>query len=188
MKKILLISAAVIAVHAMCDEAKEAALEAALPDIFGESAAHSRALDKAAMLLSKDANGKEVYPHGYKAAKGELDMHSIFSWTSGHFPGSLWYLFEATGDEEFKNKAIFWTERLAPNSKADTNHDLGFIMYCSFGNARRLLATKKYDGLLIETAETLCTRYNDSLGLIRSWGKRTETKNFLVIPDNLMNL
>ena len=188
MKKIILISAAVIIIHAMGDEAKEAALEAALPGIFGESAAHYRSLDKAAMLLSKDANGKEFYPHGYKAAKGELDMHSIFSWTSGHFPGSLWYLFEATGAEEFKNKAIFWTERLAPNSKADTNHDLGFIMYCSFGNARRLLDTKKYDGLLVETAETLCARYNDSLGLIRSWGKRTETKNFLVIPDNLMNL
>ena len=61
-------------------------------------------------------------------------------------------------------------------------------MYCSYGNARRLLKTDRYNAILVETAETLCSRYNEGLGLIRSWGKRTEMKNFLVIPDNLMNL
>ena len=29
---------------------------------------------------------------------------------SGHFPGSLWYLYEATGDEFFKERATVWTE------------------------------------------------------------------------------
>ena len=168
---------------------QEAALEEALPGIFARSAAHYRALDAAATPLAKSEDGKkDLYPHGYRADKGALDMRSIFSWTSGHYPGSLWYLYEATGDAWFKDRATFWTERLAPNSTADTNHDLGFIMYCSYGNARRLLKTDRYNAILVETAETLCSRYHDGLGLIRSWGKRTETKNFLVIPDNLMNL
>ena len=172
----------------LADDGQEVALEAALPSIFAKSAAHYRALDVVAAPLAKDANGKELFPHGYKADLGEYDMRSILWWTSGHFPGSLWYLYEATGDAHFRERAIFWTERLAPNSTVDTNHDIGFIMYCSYGNARRLLKTDRYDAILVETAETLCSRYNEGLGLIRSWGKRTETKNFRVIPDNLMNL
>lgn len=173
---------------AMPDCSKESELEKALPCIFKKSAEHYRALVAAAAPLAKDEDGKKLFPHGYKAVTGELDMRSILWWTSGHFPGSLWYLYEATGDVEFRDLAIFWTERLAPNSKVDTNHDVGFIMYCSYGNARRILKTDRYDAILIETADTLCSRYNEGLGLIRSWGKRDETKNFFVIPDNLMNL
>ena len=188
MKRWMLSSVALSAMCAMADCEKESSLEKALPDIFEKSAAHYRAMESAASLLAKGADGKDLFPHGYKAATGKYDMRSIFWWTSGHFPGSLWYLYEATGNVYFKDRAIFWTERLAPNSTVDTNHDLGFIMYCSYGNARRLLRTDRYDAILVETAETLCSRYNEGLGLIRSWGKRTETKDFLVIPDNLMNL
>ena len=115
-------------------------------------------------------------------------MRSIYWWTSGHFPGSLWYLYEATGDEFFKDRATAWTETLAPNSKVTDNHDVGFIMYCSYGNARRLLKTDKYDALLVETADSLSKRFNPELGLIRSWGALNEKREFLVIPDNLMNL
>ena len=168
--------------------AREAALRGALPEIFAKSAAHYRALDAAATPLMDGEKGVKRFPHGYWRDRGELKMHSIYGWTSGHFPGSLWYLYEATGDEFFKNRALAWTEIVAPNSKADTNHDLGFIMYCSFGNARRLLKTDRYDAILAETAETLSSRFKPELGLIRSWGKRDETKNFLVIPDNMMNL
>ena len=187
-KKMVLACAAMAAACAMAGSDAETALEKALPGIFERSAAHYRALDAAAESLAVDAAGKVRYPHGYDAEKGSLNMHSIFSWTSGHFPGSLWYLYEATGDTHFRDRAVVWTERLAPNSTADTNHDLGFIMYCSYGNARRLLKTNRYDAILVETSTTLCSRYNEGLGLIRSWGKRTETKDFRVIPDNLMNL
>ncbi len=179
--------------------APEAELAAKLPEIFAKSAAHYKALDAAATPQMKGAvsarpdraNGDLYTPHGWKkwqTGKDELDMRSIFWWTSGHYPGSLWYLYEATGDAFFKDRATAWTEILAPNSKVTDNHDVGFIMYCSFGNARRLLKTDKYDALLVETAESLCKRYNDKLGLIRSWGALDEKKDFLVIPDNLMNL
>ena len=167
--------------------AAEAALQSALPGIFAKAAAHYKALDAAATpLMHGGKNGAAQYPHGMK--RGELDMRGISGWTCGHYAGSLWLLFEATGDEFFKERATAWTELLAPNSKLVTTHDLGFMMYCSFGNARRLLKTDKYDAILLETADSLSKRYNPSLGLIRSWGKVDETKNFLVIPDNMMNL
>ena len=174
----------------------EAKLQAMLPDVFAKSAAHYRAIDAAATPLmnsgdaSKEAkpHGERLVPHGWNAKSGKLDMRSIYWWTSGHFPGSLWYLYEATGDDFFKDRAAVWTESIAPNSKVTDNHDVGFIMYCSFGNARRLLKTDKYDALLLETADSLSKRFNPDLGLIRSWGALDEKRNFLVIPDNMMNL
>ena len=183
----LAMSSALIAV-AECRDTQEAKLRARLPEIFAKAAAHYRALDAAATPLMKDEKGNMRTPHGFRRDKGELDMRSVLWWTAGHFPGSLWYLYEATGDEFFRDRAIAWTETLAPNSKVTTNHDVGFIMYCSYGNARRILKTDRYDALLAETAESLSSRFNEGLGLIRSWGKRDETKDFLVIPDNMMNL
>ena len=170
--------------------AGEAELVEKLPGIFAKSAAHYRALDAAATPLMKDAKGVMRTPHGWLGWKGkrELDMRPAKWWTAGHYPGSLWYLYEATGDDFFRDRATAWTEILAPNAKETSNHDVGFIMYCSYGNARRLLNTNRYDGLLRETAESLCKRYDEGLGLIRSWGKLDEKANFLVIPDNMMNL
>ena len=169
---------------------EEAALVDGMPTIFAKSAAHYRALDAAATPLMQNAKFRGGYgtPHGWKAAKGELDMRSIYWWTAGHFPGSLWYLYEATGDGFFKERAKAWTEIIAPNSKVTDNHDVGFIMYCSFGNARRLLKTDGYDALLVEAADSLSKRFDERLGLIRSWGQIEDRKDFLVIPDNMMNL
>ena len=176
--------------------ADEVALKAKLPEIFAKSAAHYKALDAAAapLAVAKEEVGtgwdksKALMPHGFNRKTGKLDMRTIYWWTAGHFPGSLWYLYEATGDEFFKTRAKAWNETLAPNAKVTTNHDIGFIMYCSYGNARRLLKTDAYDKLLVETAASLCERFNPELGLIRSWGDVKEKQEFLVIPDNMMNL
>ena len=166
----------------------EAELKARLPDVFAKSAAHYRALDAAATPLMKGVKGELRTPHGFNRETHELDMRSIYWWTSGHFAGSLWYLYEATGDAFFRDRAIAWTEILEPNKSVDTNHDVGFITYCSFGNARRILKTDKYDAILSATAASLSKRYNEKLGLIRSWGAINNGKEFLVIPDNMMNL
>ena len=173
---------------AASERAPEDELLGKLPEIFAKSAEHYKALDSAATPLMKDEQGEFRTPHGWRIGKGELDMRSIYWWTSGHFPGSLWYLYEATGDAFLKERATAWTEILAPVATYRDNHDVGFMMYCSYGNARRILKTDKYDALLMQTASTLCKRYHEGLGLIRSWGKTDEKANFLVIPDNLMNL
>lgn len=167
-----------------------------LPQIFCSAGAHYRELDAKATALYKGklikrrgrADSDLYVPHGFNADRRELDMRSIYWWTAGHYPGSLWYLYEATGDVFFRERALSWTEMLAPNKSADTNHDLGFIVYCSFGNARRLLKAVEFDEVIREAAGTLSRRFNGKLGLIRSWGRIDDEKDFLVIPDNLMNL
>lgn len=190
----MIISSIILAAATACP--CEAKLQSMLPEVFAKSAAHYRAIDAAATPLmdkgdaAREAkpHGERLVPHGWNAKTGKPDMRSIYWWTSGHFPGSLWYLYEATGDDFFKDRATVWMESIAPNSKVTDNHDVGFIMYCSFGNARRLLKTDKYDALLLETADSLSKRFNPDLGLIRSWGALNEKRNFLVIPDNMMNL
>ena len=162
-------------------------LVAEIPSILEKSAAHYRALDAAATPLMEDGKGGWRFPRSWTAEKGVL-MRGVNDWTSGHYAGALWYLFEGTGDVFFRDRAVVWTEVLAGNAKRDNTHDLGFIMFCSYGNARRLLKTDRYDAILRETSDSLCKRYNPELGLIRSWGKIDEKKDFLVIPDNLMNL
>ena len=180
--------AAAMCVPAVARDTQEAELRAKLPGIFAKSAEHYKALDAAATPLMRDERGMLRYPHGYRRDEGKLKMHSVLGWTAGHYPGSLWYLYEATGDGFFRERATVWMDNIATNSKVKTNHDVGFIMYCSYGNARRILKTDRYDAILAETAESLSTRFHEGLGLIRSWGRRDETKDFLVIPDNMMNL
>ena len=182
-----MISAVLAAAALACPQ--EAKLKAMLPEVFEKSVAHYRAIDAAATpLMDKGEDGMKRVPHGWNAKEGKPDMRSIRWWTSGHYPGSLWYLYEATGDEFFKERAVAWTEILEPNKSDSSHHDTGFMMYCSYGNARRVLKTDKYDAILVETAGSLSKRFNEKLGLIRSWGDIEDKKDFLVIPDNMMNL
>lgn len=117
---------------------------------------------------------------------GQRHLCGISDWTSGFFPGSLWYAYEMTGDEELKKRAIEYTNTLYPVRKLTQTHDVGFMMNCSYGNALRLAPNDTIKAVLVETADNLCSRFNPEIGCIRSWdfGKW----NFPVIIDNMMNL
>ena len=117
---------------------------------------------------------------------GTRRLCSIYDWTSGFFPGSLWYVYEFTNDEAVKAEAIKFTELLNPVREYTGTHDLGFMMNCSYGNALRLSPNDTIPAVLIQTAENLCSRFDASIGCIRSWD--FGTWNFPVIIDNMMNL
>ena len=110
----------------------------------------------------------------------------IEDWTSGFFPGSLWYTYEMTGDEELKARAIQYTNMLNPIRHLKNTHDVGFMINCSFGNALRLAPSDTIKAVIIETADNLIARFNPEIGCIRSWD--FGTWNFPVIIDNMMNL
>ena len=67
-------------------------------------------------------------------------------------------------------------------------HDLGFMMYCSYGNLNRITPNEAYKKILVNSAISLATRFNPTVGCIRSWGKSDDTTMFRVIIDNMMNL
>ena len=110
----------------------------------------------------------------------------IYDWTSGFFPGSLWYVYEFTQDEAVKAEAIKYTELLNPIREYTGTHDLGFMINCSYGNALRLSPSDTIPAVLIQTADNLCSRFNEQVGCILSWD--FGHWNYPVIIDNMMNL
>lgn len=114
---------------------------------------------------------------------------SLYDWTSGFFPGSLWYLYELTGEQKWKASAVKYTECMEHIKKYTGNHDIGFMMFCSYGNAKRLADKPEYKDILITSARSLLTRYRPGAGIIQSWNSRKNVGwDCPVIIDNMMNL
>jgi hypothetical protein len=108
-------------------------------------------------------------------------------WTSGFFPGSLWYLYEYSQDEKIKEAAIQMTSRVEKEKNNTGTHDLGFMLYCSFGNGFRITGEESYKEVLLTGAKSLSTRFRPNIGCIQSWGS-TKRWQCPVIIDNMMNL
>lgn len=117
---------------------------------------------------------------------GKRRLCNIYDWTSGFFPGSLWYAYELTEDKELKMQATRYTNLLNPIRHYKDNHDIGFMMNCSYGNALRLATNDSIQAILVETADNLCERFDEKIGCIRSWD--FGHWNYPVIIDNMMNL
>ncbi len=125
-------------------------------------------------------------PRSYEDNK--LITSNINWWCSGFYPGTLWYLYEYTGSEELKNLARIHTEMLAPLQFVKTDHDIGFQLFCSYGNGYRLTGNKNYLDVLHNGAMSLASRFNPVIGSIRSWDFGRDRWKFPVIIDNMMNL
>lgn len=67
-------------------------------------------------------------------------------------------------------------------------HDLGFMMYDSFGKAYELTGERSYKDVVLQSAKTLITRYSPKVKSIRSWDHNRDRWKYPVIIDNMMNL
>jgi len=127
-----------------------------------------------------------VMPDSYLA--DTLKTCTSKSWVAGFYPGTLLYLYEATKNKSFYNEALAKIV-LMDNQQFNTGtHDLGFMMYCSYGTLYSISPEEKYKKILLNSAKSLSTRFNPKVGCIRSWGKSDDTTQFRVIIDNMMNL
>ena len=120
---------------------------------------------------------------------GALETSDSYFWTSGFYPGTLWYLYEYTGDEQLKEMASKMSDRVEIQKYNKDNHDVGFMINCSFGNKYRLLGDTSCMDIVTTTARSLSTRYRSAVGCTRSWSHPgTLHWQFPVIIDNMMNL
>ncbi|SDE58502.1 unsaturated chondroitin disaccharide hydrolase [Cellulophaga baltica] len=113
----------------------------------------------------------------------------VNDWCSGFWPGVLWYAYEASNDASLKKEAAAFMapiKTIAYNSAR--NHDIGFMVYCSFGNGYRITGNPEYKEVLLSAADTLATLYNDKVGSILSWPEKREEYAHNTIIDNMMNL
>lgn len=127
-----------------------------------------------------------VFPRSYDAATGRLTISSSSWWCSGFYPGTLLYLYDYTHDEALKQEAIEKLELLQKEQYNKDTHDLGFMMYCSYGNAYRLWGGENYKTILLNSARSLASRFNPVTSAIRSWN--FGDWKYPVIIDNMMNL
>jgi len=119
---------------------------------------------------------------GYK-----LRLSGSHDWTSGFFPGSMWYAYEMSGNKQLAVEARKYSSKLSKIQYYKGIHDVGFMMMCSYGNAVRLLPESGDSLVLINTAKSLSTRFHPEVGLIKSWDHEPAWK-YPVIIDNMMNL
>ncbi len=146
-----------------------------------------RSVAQSEMLAKSLENEPDSLPRTIDA-EGQLIKSDSHWWCSGFFPGVLWYLYEATGKPELKTLAEVYTQRVAAQQFTTDNHDIGFILMCSFGNGYRLTRDSSYIPVLLNGAQSLSTRFKPEVGLIRSWDTKADKWRYPVIIDNMMNL
>ena len=112
-------------------------------------------------------------------------------WCAGFWPGVLWYDYEYTKDKQVLEEAENFTHSLKFLSHIPAyDHDLGFLVFCSYGNGYRLTKNPAYKQVILDTADTLATLFNPIVGTILSWPREVEPRNWPhnTIMDNMINL
>ena len=108
-------------------------------------------------------------------------------WTSGFYPGTLWMLYGYTRDPRLHAEAERRLTLLEKEKYFTGNHDIGFMIFNSFGNAYKLTGNQQYRDVIQTAAETATTRYKPAMGAIQSWNASKDFRGPVII-DNLMNL
>lgn len=128
----------------------------------------------------------DKFPKTYFPVTGKYEFSNSQWWCSGFYPGTLLFLYEQTKDPSLYAEAERILAVLEKEKYNTGTHDLGFMMYCSFGNANRIAPKPEYKEILLTSAKSLVSRFSSKVGCIKSWdGKPNE---YLVIVDNMMNL
>jgi len=122
------------------------------------------------------------------AEDGSLLRTPSRNWTSGFFAGNLWQLARLSGHVRWQRPAAAFTETLAPEQYITTTHDLGFILNDSYGLGYATTQNPGYRAVLLQAAASLATRFNPTVGALRSWDHHADVWAYPVIVDNLMNL
>jgi unsaturated chondroitin disaccharide hydrolase len=126
------------------------------------------------------------FPQSLKPDGSYNDKKSEW-WCSGFFGASLWYLYEYTQEAKWKDAAHLWTMAVQKEQYNRGTHDLGFMIYCPFGNGLRLSQNPAYPPIMLQGAASLATRFDPERGVIQSWNGWKDC-DYPVIIDNMMNL
>lgn len=130
---------------------------------------------------------QDKMPQSYDEKNKKFISYQRTWWCTGFYPGSLWYIYEQTGDPVIKSEAERALKVIEPNKTYTGNHDLGFMMYCSFGNAYRITKNESYKHIIVQSASALASRYRPNAKVIQSWNTNQYFKGPVII-DNMMNL
>ena len=135
----------------------------------------------------KNAAKRRVTPRSINK-DGSLALVGANDWCSGFFAGSLWQMYAYTHSNFWRQQAISWTWPIEEAKWNKGTHDLGFMIYGSFGKAYELTNEYSYRDVVLQASKSLISRYNPTVKCIRSWDHNRDKWNYPVIIDNMMNL
>jgi unsaturated chondroitin disaccharide hydrolase len=157
---------------------------------------YTTALDYCVAQATKTATGitgNNRIPRSIANGKTGWRTVDYRDWTSGFWPGVEWNVYEYTKDDNWKAKADITSRLLTPLvDSSPIDHDLGFMLYCSFGNGYRLTNNSDYKRILLRAADSLATLFNPKVGTILSWPRPVPGVDWPLrhntIMDNMINL
>jgi unsaturated chondroitin disaccharide hydrolase len=118
----------------------------------------------------------------------DLDTREgIYWWTNGFWPGMLWQMYQAAGNETYRKQAEAVEKRLdeALEGYEGLHHDVGFMwLHTSVANYR-LTGNRESRRRGLHAANLLAGRYNPAGKFIRAWN---EDRRGWIIIDTMMNL
>ena len=174
------IAAALVVAVTACGRNREESLRTMIDRCY------DTALSQSMMLAESTSPLEGMLPRTFE--DGELKTTDYRGWVCGFFPGTLWELYEHYPDNaRLRGYAEEFTARVFPAKDMTSTHDLGFMVFCSSGNAWRLTGDTKYRDVILAASQSLATRYNEKTGVIMSWNPNKVWK-YPVIIDNMMNL
>lgn len=164
---------------------KQESMQELTARVFERAAAQMELMDKNLDSAAVSNPGVAIYPRSINK-EGALWTSNYKWWCSGFYSGSMWYVYEYTGDEKIKELALEYQAGLEPLRFRKDDHDIGFQLMCSYGNCLRLSEDQTCVPVLIDGANSLASRFDPEVGCTRSWsfGKWS----FPVIVDNMMNM
>jgi len=146
-------------------------------------------------LIHRIENNKPLLQPRGVTEEGDLRLKPFQDWTSGFFPGSLWYLYQNNRSNEWKYNAMKFTQALDSVQYITNSHDVGFMLGCSYGNGYLLTQDSTYKEVLVKGARSLITRYRPTIKAIQSWDTTPDMGwiskrgwDTPIIVDNMMNL
>jgi len=153
--------------------------------------AFSAAAKQTAVLIKNVDSARVIKPNQVSprtVENGQFKMVVSKDWTSGFFPAELWFFYQYTKDKKWLALAKKYTEDIKKEQFNTGTHDLGFMVYCPFGNGYKLTQDTAYRAVIIQAAKSLSTRFNATAGVIKSWDHNGDKWKYPVIIDNMMNL
>jgi len=159
-----------------------------IENVFSQAEEQTEVMLKEVSIAQKNATKPNLVSPRTLSSSGDLELVASGDWTSGFFPGTLWYLYEFSKDEKWLKEAREFTAKIEQEKMNGRTHDMGFKVYDSFGNGYRLTKDPAYKEVIIQSAKTLSTRFNPKTGVILSWDHNRDKWRNPVIIDNMMNL
>jgi unsaturated chondroitin disaccharide hydrolase len=112
-------------------------------------------------------------------------------WCSGFWPAVLWMDYIASGDTVLLRPARGYTESLRGIAYRPVfDHDIGFLMMCSYGKGYEVTRNDDYRQVLLASADSLATLFNPVVGTLLSWPREVKPRHWPhnTIMDNMINL